>query len=210
MGGRDDDVEQAGEATQKIETGGLDIKEDKDLGLQTEPVEALDELDEAPAAAAPAPARFAGPPMGMPGPVQIQEQIKYVEIVPNEGIAWKVLNGITFILFLFLLCTFPTMGMVQGDDVLSTFWGNTAHNMYLKGKSELPEIKNSNYRNDPTAQGAKNEPIPVSVGKDAKHIVWAGQDVIRKFSGESVSSASGSETGGGEAPKEAPKEGENK
>jgi len=207
LGGLDFGEGQDAEATQKIETGGLDLKEEDDLGLQTEPVEALDELDEAPPQQAAAPARFAGPPMGMPGPVQIQEQIKYVEIVPNEGIVWKVLTGITFILFLFLFCTFPTMGMIQGDDVLGGFWGQTGYNMYLKGKNEQNEIKQSAYRIDMSQPNAKNQPIPVAVGNSPDHIMWPGQDVIRKFSGESVSSGAGSDTGG-EAPKETPKEGE--
>lgn len=207
LGGLDFGEGQDAEATQKIETGGLDLKEEDDLGLQTEPVEALDELDEAPPQQAAAPARFAGPPMGMPGPVQIQEQIKYVEIVPNEGIVWKVLTGITFILFLFLFCTFPTMGVIQGDDVLGGFWGQTGYNMYLKGKNEQNEIKQSAYRIDMSQPNAKNQPIPVAVGNSPDHIMWPGQDVIRKFSGESVSSGAGSDTGG-EAPKETPKEGE--
>lgn len=207
LGGLDFGEGQDAEATQKIETGGLDLKEGEDLGLQTEPVEGLDELDEAPApVAAPAPARMAGPPMGMPGPVQIQEQVKYVEIVPNEGIAWKVLTGLTFILFLFLFCTFPAIGMVQADDVLSNFWGSTGYNMYLKGKNELPEIKQSVYRHDRTQPNAKNEPIPVAVGTSGDHIMWPGQEVIRKFSGEALVSGAGSESGGAEAPKE----GENK
>jgi hypothetical protein len=201
LGGLDFGEGSDADATQKIETGGLDLKEGEDLGLQTEPVEALDELDEAPVQHAPPPSRVAGPPMGMPGPVQIQEQIKYVEIVPNEGIVWKVLTGVTFILFLFALCTFPIIGLGQSDDVLGNFWGQTGYNMYLKGKNQQIEIQQAPYRMDLSAPGAKNAPIPVAVGTKAEHIVWPGQDIIRKFSGESVSSASGSETGGGDAAK---------
>jgi hypothetical protein len=79
--------------------------------------------------------------------------------------------------------------------------------MYLKGKNEQNEIKQSAYRIDMSQPNAKNQPIPVAVGTSADHIVWPGQDVIRKFSGESISSGAGSDTGG-EAPKEAPKDGE--
>ncbi|HRJ76951.1 MAG: hypothetical protein HUU03_01855 [Planctomycetaceae bacterium] len=209
LGGLDFGEGQDADATQKIETGNLDLKENEDLGLQTEPVDQLDELDEAqeaPAQMAPPPSRVSGPPMGMPGPVQIQEQIKYVEIVPNETIVWKVLTGVTFILFLFGLCTFPAIGMVRADDVLSSFWGNMGYTMHLKGKNNAGDIQTSVYRVDLSAPNAQNKPIPVAVGTGPKHIVWAGQDVIRKFSGESLSSGSGTDSGdGAAAPAPAPK-----
>ena len=203
LGGLDFGEGQDAEATQKIETGGLDLKEGEDLGLQTEPVDQLDELndaDEKPTQFVPPPSRMAGPPMGMPGPVQIQEQIKYVEIVPNETIVWKVLTGVTFLLFLFALCTFPAIGMMKADDILSPVWGNMGTSRYLRGPNESVDVQQAPYRYDPSAAGQTNKPIPVAVGKGQKHIMWPGQIVIRKFSGESASSASGSDNAGAEAP----------
>ncbi|MCC6574182.1 MAG: hypothetical protein IT462_10365 [Planctomycetes bacterium] len=189
LGGLDfEDKEKApavdADATQKID-GGLDLNEDDDVGLQTEPVEEIVE-DEAPARAM--------APMGAPAPVQIQEQIKYVEIVPNEGMAWKVLNGVTFILVMFLFVTFPLMGLFKSDDVLSQFWGGTAYSVYTKPKHD--NLQGEPYRVDLTQPNAKDRPIGFSVGqKNAKHQLWPGQDMLRKASGHSINSAAGNVEG---------------
>ncbi len=198
LGGLDfEDKEKAppvdADATQKID-GGLDLNEDDDVGLQTEPVDA-DELDEAEA-----PARAAAP-MGAPAPVQIQEQIKYVEIVPNEGMAWKVLTGITFIGVMFLFTTFPLMGLFKSDDVLAQFWGSTGYSIYAKSKND--SIAGEPYRIDMSQPNAVNRPIGFSVGqKNAKHVIWPGMDMLRWASGQSITKTGNPE--GGEQPAPAP------
>lgn len=206
------------DATQKIE-GDLKLDDDE-LGLQTEPVEAkpkaklpakkkaapvaddldelddlgtVDELDEP--AAAP---RQMGANMGMPGPVQIQEQIKYVEIVPNEGMAWKVLNGVTFLFVMVLLVTLPAIGMRQAKDPMVDFFGSTGYSLYQK--SPNPALAQEPYRvADPTT-GATTRPTQVSVGAGAKTVVHAGMPIIRSFSGYDVDSASGQTDAGDGAP----------
>lgn len=213
------------DATQKIE-GDLKLDDDE-LGLQTEPVEdkpkaklpkgkkppapAADELDELddlgtvdeldePAAAP----RQMGAPMGMPGPVQIQEQIKYVEIVPNEGIAWKVINGVAFLLVMFLLITLPALGMRQAKDPMNLdFFGSTAAGLYMK--SPNPALQNEPYR----ITTGENRSIGVSVGNGGKSVVYPGMDVIRTFNGFAPGSAQGAaDKGGAPAPKPAEGSGE--
>lgn len=213
LGGLDFGEEDA-DATQKIE-GGLDLSDDDDVGLQTEPVETegLDELDELEdvgelddvgsvqeATHGYADTRMAGPPMGMPGAVQIQEQVKYVEIVPNEGIAWKVLTGLTFLLVMVLMVTPPALGINSGSDnvPLGSFWGSIAYSMYLKGPNQNPAIAQSAYEaEDPTR---RDEPEPFSVSTGADDIVWPGMKVIRNFSGYAVGGAS--DVGGGASDEE--------
>jgi len=177
------------DATQKIE-GGLDLSDDDELGLQTEPVDAegldeLDELDDAPAAAGGDDYGYAQAPMGMPGPVQIQEQVKYVEIVPNEGVVWKVLTGITFILVMFLLITPPALGMVKSRDVLSSFWGGTAYSLYLKGPNQA--LAQTGYE----SQDGSLQPEPVSVGTGASQVMWPGTKIIRNVEGYAPDSGVG-------------------
>ncbi|MHC4841390.1 MAG: hypothetical protein ACYTDT_10645 [Planctomycetota bacterium] len=201
----DDDAD----ATQKID-GGLDFGDDDDLGLQTEPIDdgddlgSLDELDEldddlgddlgdeiGSYQDAPEPMRQSGPPMGAPVPVQIQEQVKYVEIVPNEGIPWKVLNGLTFLLAMFLLTTPAVISFANSEDVSKNgFPGTAAYGFYLKGP---------NLNLDTTAYGPlEGQPEvqePFSSSTEAAEIVYPGMGVIRKFSGEDIASASGSNEG---------------
>ncbi|MBK8206504.1 MAG: hypothetical protein IPK87_06855 [Planctomycetes bacterium] len=203
LGGLDFGDEDA-DATQKIE-GGLDLSNDDELGLQTEPVDSdgldeLDELDDVGVAAGPEEAdvgggyQYAQAPMGMPGPVQIQEQVKYVEIVPNEGIAWKVLTGVTFILVLLLGVTAPAMGMVGGRDVLGDFWGGTAYSLYMKGPNQAAEITQSTYSpKDPNAVPA---PEPFSAGAKPTQVVWPGMPIVRNVEGASIDS--GTAAGAGE------------
>lgn len=211
----DDDAD----ATQKIE-GDLDLTDDDELGLQTEPLddaglEELDELDEVEVAAAPPPAVYdepgrAGPPMGMPGPVQIQEQVKYVEIVPNEGVTWKVLNGLAFGLVLFAMCTLPVIGLRSGDDVLSNFWGSFGHSLYIK--SSNPSVEQEDiYRYDTSQQNIVSKPIPKTVAATGgEQILWAGQQIIRNFDGYYIGSGRGGEDGGEEpAEPDEPDEGDN-
>jgi hypothetical protein len=186
LGGLDFGNEDA-DATQKIE-GGLDLTDDDELGLQTEPVDTagldeLDELDEVgvgqgAAAGGDDDYQYAQAPGGMPGPVQIQEAVRYVEIVPNEGIAWKVLTGITFILVMFLLITPPAIGMVKSHDVLGGFWGSSAYALYLKGPNS--SLATSTYE-----PADKNKPVPeaFSVGNKPTQVVWPGSKIIRDVEG---------------------------
>ncbi|MCB9932466.1 MAG: hypothetical protein H6841_03500 [Planctomycetes bacterium] len=216
LGGLDFGEDDA-DATQKIE-GGLDLSDDDDVGLQTEPVETggLDELDELDdvgelddlggeeATHDYADTRMAGPPMGMPGAVQIQEQVKYVEIVPNEGIAWKVLTGLTFLLVMVLMVTPPALGISSGSDnvPLGSFWGSISYSMYLKGPNQQGVIAQSAYEaEDPNK---RNDPEPFSVSNGADDIVWPGMKVIRDFNGYAIDSASA--TGGTGSSEEAPAE----
>ncbi|MCB9893848.1 MAG: hypothetical protein H6839_05345 [Planctomycetes bacterium] len=211
LGGLDFGEDDA-DATQKID-GGLDLSDD-DIGLQTEPVDdaGLDELDELddvgaldePGEAEPAyggyDQRTAGPPMGMPGAVQIQEQVKYVEIVPNEGIVWKVLTGLTFLLVMLLMVTPPALGISSGTDTvpMGAAWGSIAYSMYLKGPNQNGAIAQSVYEvEDPNKA---NEPEAFAVGTAADDIVWPGMQVIRTFEGYGINS--GSAAGGGDAPAE--------
>lgn len=224
LGGLDFGEDDA-DATQKID-GGLDFGDD-DLGLETEPVDDgmnlddLDELDDVGGGVdeldelgteiggmetsdeyydAPPPA------MGMPAPVQIQEQVKYVEIVPNEGIAWKVLTGVTFFLFLLLFTTLPAIGLMGSEDVLTPFFGQTGHDLYLKSSNENLHDKQP-YKRPPEAAKTATVGIPVSVSKDAKHVLWPGMEIQRKFSGQAVSAASGDNEGeAAEEPTEEPEE----
>lgn len=187
--------EEDADATQKIQ-GGLDLSDDDELGLQTEPVDAegldeLDELDDVGVAGGPEEAdvgdyQYAPAPMGMPGPVQIQEQVKYVEIVPNEGIVWKVLTGVTFILVVFLGITAPAMGMVKSYDVLGGFWGGTAYSLYMKGPNQSPEIVQSSYQ--PKDPNAVPGPEAFSAGDKPSQVVWPGMEVIRNVEGYSIES----------------------
>jgi hypothetical protein len=145
----------------------------------------MDELDEAPAP------RMMGTGMGMPGPVQIQEQVRFVEIVPNEGIAWKALTGVTFLLVMFLLVTLPALGMISGKDPMGVeFFGSTAYSLYLKSPNSA--LAQEPYR---VTTGDKRA-TAVSVGTTPKSVVWPGMDVIRSFNGYSVDSASGKQDAG--------------
>ncbi|MBE7492150.1 MAG: hypothetical protein HS108_10395 [Planctomycetes bacterium] len=213
------------DATQKIE-GDLKLDDDE-LGLQTEPVEAkpkaklpakkkaapapaaddldelddlgtVDELDEP--AAAP---RQVGAPMGMPGPVQIQEQVKYVEIVPNEGVAWKAINGVTFLLVMVALITLPAIGMRQAKDPLVDFYGSTAYSLYNKSPNQA--LAQEPYHVKDQQTGKVIRPTAFSVGSGPKTVVHPGMPVIRSFRGYDVDSASG-QTDSGDAPA-APAEG---
>lgn len=173
------------DATQKIE-GGLDLSDDDELGLQTEPIEGgldeLDDLDEG--AAEEGDYQYAAAPPGMPGPVQIQEQVRYVEIVPNEGIAWKVLTGLTFILVMLLLATPPAMGMFKGQDpALGTFWGSTAHSIYLKGPNPSSPVAQRDY-------AQRDSAAPFSVGKEPAQVVWPGMQIVRNVDGYDPASGS--------------------
>lgn len=219
------------DATQKIE-GGLSLDDDE-LGLQTEPVEGakgkpkpklpgkkkaaadeldelddvgtMDELDEAPAP------RAMGTAMGMPGPMQIQEQVRFVEIVPNEGMAWKALTGVTFLLVMFALVTLPAMFMSSGKDPMGVeFFGGTAYSLYLKS----PNLAAEPYR---VTTGDKRAP-GASVGNGNKTIVWPGIDLIRSFNGYAADSSQGKQDAGdmsgapekpAEKPAEQPAEGTN-
>jgi hypothetical protein len=208
----DDDAD----ATQKID-GGLDLSDD-DIGLQTEPIDdgGLDELDElddvgefddvgaSDDADYAYDQRTAGPPMGMPGAVQIQEQVKYVEIVPNEGIAWKVLTGLTFLLVMVLMVTPPAMGISSGSDnvPLGSFWGSIAYSMYLKGPNQQGVIAQSQYETEDPNK--RNDPEAFAVGTAADDIVWPGMQVIRTFEGYAADS--GSAAGGGSEPMDEPAE----
>jgi hypothetical protein len=216
LGGLDFGEDDA-DATQKIE-GGLDLSDDKDVGLQTEPVDdaALDELDELDdvgeldevAEAEYTERRVAGPPMGMPGPVQIQEQVKYVEIVPNEGIAWKVLTGVTFLLVMLIMITPVALGIPAARDEapLAAPMASMAYSLYLKGPNKQAAIASSEYETPDATK--KEDPEPFAVGEAADDIVWPGMEVIRKIDGSSLKSASGT---GVETPTEgaedAPEEG---
>jgi hypothetical protein len=167
------------DATQKIE-GGLELSDDDELGLQTEPVgdeglDELDELEEGQAVAAGEGYQYAAAPPGMPGPVQIQEQVRYVEIVPNEGIVWKVLTGITFIVVILLLITPPAMGMFKGEDRLSPFWGSTGYTLYLRGPNQ--SLAQSAY--NPT--GA--EAMPFSAGDRPQQVYRPGMKIVRNQDG---------------------------
>lgn len=208
LGGLDFGEDDA-EATQRIDTleTELDLGEDEDLGLQTEPLDELEELDdlgeldEEPVTQMETGGdygyeddRMAGPPMGMPGPMQISEQVKYVEIVPNEGILWKILSAATFFLILLCFTTFPAIGAVQGEDVLADFWGNTGFTVYTKSANPALQDKQV-YRTDLTPEAKKDIPTAASVGSKNNQIVWAGQDVIRNFDGKSIHSGA---TSGGE------------
>ena len=177
------------DATQKID----DLNLDDELGLETEPVDTggLDELDDLDEVGdlQPAPAAFGGG-MGMPGPVQIHEQVKYVEIIPDEGILWKVLTGITFLLVMFIMTTFAAMGIPGSDDVLTDGFGNTAHGLYLKGKNQDPSIQSRPYK-DPAGKTISS---PVTVSDKAGQIVWPGDQIIRSYEGFSYTSGS---AGGG-------------
>jgi hypothetical protein len=184
------------DATQKIE-GGLDLSDDDELGLQTEPVDAsgLDELDELDDVGVEEGAagdyQYAQAPGGMPGPVQIQEQVRYVEIVPNEGILWKVLTGITFILIMLIMITPPAIGMVKSRDVLWSMPGSTAYTLYLKGPNPDAKIAQSSYEPaDKTAQ----KPEPFAAGAKASQIVWPGSEIIRNVEGYSPTSGAGTPT----------------
>ncbi|MCA8911525.1 MAG: hypothetical protein KDB82_07460 [Planctomycetes bacterium] len=208
LGGLDFGEDDA-DATQKIE-GGLDLSDDDDIGLQTEPVDTggLDELDELDDVGelddlggddggyggyADEP-RMAGPPMGMPGAVTIQEQVKYVEIVPNEGIAWKVLTGLTFILVMFLMITPVALGIPSGHDdaPMASGMAGASYSLYLKGPNQQPVIAQSAYEAEAPAD--RDKPEPFSVGTNADDIVWPGMKVIRTIDGYAV--GSGSATGG--------------
>jgi len=206
------------DATQKIE-GDLKLDDDE-LGLQTEPVDekpkpklpkkkpapvaddldelddlgTVDELDEPSAAP-----RQMGAPMGMPGPVQIQEQVKYVEIVPNEGIAWKVLTGVTFLLAMVALITLPALGMRDGKDPLVDFYGSTGYSLYNKSPNQA--LAQEAYRAKDPNTGVVLRTTAFSVGSGPKTVVWPGMAVIRSFSGYDVDSASGqTDSGDGSAP----------
>lgn len=213
------------DATQKIE-GDLKLDDDE-LGLQTEPVDAkpkpkakapvkakkpaadeldelddlgtVDELDEEPAAGP----RQAGAPMGMPGPVQIQEQVKYVEIVPNEGMAWKVLSGVTFLLVMVALITLPALGMRDAKDPLVDFYSSTSYSLYMKSPNQA--LAQEPYLVKDPNSGQIVRPSAHSVGSGAKTVVWAGMPVIRSFNGYDVDSALG-KTDTGDAPPPAPTE----
>jgi hypothetical protein len=210
LGGLDFGEGDDADATQKIE-GGLELG-DEDVGLQTEPVDdaALDELDELDDVGEldEAPGvdmddrRTAGPPMGMPGPVQIQEQVKYVEIVPNEGIAWKVLTGITFILVMLIMITPALLGIPSGKDTapLAPQLGSTAYSLYLKGPNKQPAIAQSAYEAE--AVEKRNDPEPFAVGDAADDIVWPGMPVIRTFEGYAIGSSSAQGAAAGETPEE--------
>ncbi|MCF6227352.1 MAG: hypothetical protein L3J82_01635 [Planctomycetes bacterium] len=199
----DDDAD----ATQKID-GGLDFGDDDDLGLQTEPIDddmgddlgSLDELDEldddlggddlgdeiGSYQEAPEQMRQAGPPMGAPVPMQIQEQVKYVEIVPNEGIPWKVLNGVTFLIAMFLLATPAAISFMGSEDVFNNGFPGASAYGYLKGPNQM--LEQSTY-------GPMNDiefPEPFSSSTEADQIVYPGMPIIRKSSGEDIDSASGS------------------
>jgi hypothetical protein len=216
LGGLDFGEGDDADATQKIE-GGLDLTDDKeDVGLQTEPVDdaALDELDELDdvgeldeeAEAEFSERRVAGPPMGMPGPVQIQEQVKYVEIVPNEGIVWKVLTGVTFILVMVIMITPVALGIssAKDDAPLAAPMASMAYSLYLKGSNKQAAIASSEYEAGDAAK--RDEPEPFAVGDAADDIVWPGMNVIRKFDGSSLGSASGTgtpEEGAEDTPEEA-------
>jgi hypothetical protein len=194
----DDDAD----ATQKIE-GDLDLSDDDDLGLQTEPVDdsGPDELDELDDVVEDAPMAvgvvgggddvmdddevYAPPPVGMAGPVQIQEQVKYVEILPNEGIVWKVLTGVTFILVLLLMTTAPAMGVFTGKDVLTTEYGNFAHNLYIKGDNQSSHIQHGEYA--PQTPGERLD-RPLSVGTGMNQVIWPGMPIIRSVDGYEVDS----------------------
>lgn len=197
----DDDAD----ATQKIE-GGLDLSDDDDLGLQTEPVEGIDELDDLDDGGMDDvgelddlgddmgymddDAPMAGPPPAMPGPVQIQEQVKYVEIVPDEGVLWKVFTGLTFILVLLLMITPAAIGTATDSDSvpLAKFWGSSSFGLYLKGPNENPPMNTLKYApEDPARAG---DPEPFSVGTKPDQIVWPGMKVIRDFNGYAIDSAS--------------------
>jgi hypothetical protein len=199
LGGLDFGEDDA-DATQKID-GGLDLSDDDELGLQTEPVDGgldeLDELDDDLVEDAPMTVgvvgsgdsldddMYAPAPVGMGGPVQIQEQVKFVEIVPNEGVVWKVLTGITFILVLVFMTTAPALGLYSSSNVLSPEYGNFAHNLYIKySDNQSPHITNSVYD---TA-----EPRPYTVGMNANQVAWPGMPIIRKVDGYALDSAAGS------------------
>ena len=214
LGGLDFGEGEDADATQKID-GGLDLSDDKDVGLQTEPVDdsALDELDELDdvgeldevAEAEFTERRQAGPPMGMPGPVQIQEHVKYVEIVPDESIVWKVLTGVTFLLVMLVMITPVAIGIgsAKDDAPLAAPMASTAYSLYLKGPNKQAAVAQSEYESaDPNK---RDEPEAFAVGDAADDIVWPGMKVIRKFDGSSLESASGSgveETSEEDAPAE--------
>lgn len=213
LGGLDFGEGDDADATQKID-GGLDLGDD-DVGLRTEPVDdsALDELDELDdvgeldeAPTMDDDRRTAGPPMGMPGPVQIQEQVKYVEIVPNESIVWKVLTGVTFILVMLIMVTPAVLGIPSGKDTapLAPQLGSTAYSLYLKGPNKQPAIAQSAYEAE--AADKRNEPEPFAVGDAADDIVWPGMKIIRDFDGRSIDSASASAGGSSEETPEEPTE----
>jgi hypothetical protein len=185
----DDDAD----ATQKIDDD-LGLSDDDELGLQTEPVDdsgldELDELDDMGGGGVGVASGiddddevYAPPPMAMGGPVQIQEQVKYVEIVPNEGIVWKVLTGVTFMLVLILMITPPAMGIFTGKDVLGPAWGSTAYDLYLKGDNQSPHIVNSSYEAEPNRRA-------FSSGPNLNEVVWPGMPIVRNMEGVEVDSS---------------------
>lgn len=178
------------DATQKIE-GGLDLSDDDELGLQTEPIEGgeLDELDDLDEGGAEEGSyQYAAAPPGAPGPIQIQEQVRYVEIVPNESVVWKVLTGVTFILVMLLLATPPAMGMFSGQDpALGTFWGSTAHSFYLKGPNANTHVAQHAYE--------KRDQVPFAVGNQPGHVVWPGMPIVRNMDGFEPGSGSAGASG---------------
>jgi hypothetical protein len=191
----DDDAD----ATQKID-GDLGLSDDDELGLQTEPVDdsgldELDEFDDMGGGVGVASGMddddeiYAPPPMAMGGPVQIQEQVRYVEIVPNEGIVWKVLTGVTFLLVILLLITPPAMGLFTGKDVLGPTWGNAAYDLYLKGDNQSPHIANSSYEAE-----AKNRAF--SSGTNLNQVVWPGMPIVRNIEGVEVGTSAARATAG--------------
>ena len=136
---------------------------------------------------APEPMRQAGPPMGAPVPMQIQEQVKYVEIVPNEGIPWKVLNGVTFLIAMFLLSTPAVISFANSADVFNNGFPGTSAFGWLKGPNEY--LEQSSYG---PLEGAAEFPEPFSSSTEADQIVYPAMGIIRKSSGEDIDSASGS------------------
>ena len=133
--------------------------------------------------------------MGMPGAVTIQEQVKYVEIVPNEGIAWKVLTGLTFLLVMFLMITPVALGIpaAKDDAPMAQGMAGASYSLYLKGPNQQPVIAQSQYETPDEAQ--RDKPEPFSVGTNADDIIWPGMKIIRTIDGYAVGSSS---VGGGE------------
>lgn len=202
LGGLDFGEDDA-DATQKID-GGLDLSDDDDIGLQTEPVDTgglddldelddvgeLDEVDDGGSYGYADEPRMAGPPMGMPGAVTIQEQVKYVEIVPNEGIAWKVLTGLTFILVMFVMITPVALGVPSGydDAPAARQMAGISYSLYLKGPNQQNVIAQSMYEQELPAD--RDKPEAFAIGANPDDIVWPGMNVIRTIDGFAAGSSS--------------------
>jgi hypothetical protein len=75
----------------------------------------------------------------------------------------------------------------------------------MKSPNQALAQQTYNYPPEQLTQGPK--PEAYSVGGKPAQIAWPGMEVIRKFSGEAISSASGSgEAAPEDAPEEAPAE----